>query len=271
MQGLLAFQVATIARGQWALVGTVVFAAAAVVVTILGLDSFRQVGLGAVGPAAVSLVNLALLLPTAQAVLLGAQAITAERETGFLATIAARGAGRGTIVLCVWLAVTAATWLALLTGFGGAALILAGNVPIDDLPAFLGVVLTTMLVAAAAAAIGVLIGSAVANRLRATLVALAAWFMLAVGLDVLVVGLGVFLRAGEAGLLLAIAANPFEAGRIAALLTIDARGAVLGPVGSFLLSRFELAGTLALLGGALAAWTVLPLLAARQLLRWRDL
>jgi ABC-type transport system involved in multi-copper enzyme maturation permease subunit len=271
MQGLLTFQVATVVRGPWALVGTAVFAGAAIVVTVLGLDSFRQVGLGAVGPAAVALVNLALLLPTAQAVLLGAQQMTAERETGFLAAIAARGAGRGAIVVCVWLAVTAATWLALLSGFGAAALILAGNVPIDDLPAFAGVVAATLLVAAAAAAVGVLIGAAVANRLRAMLVGLAAWFMLAVGLDVLVVGLGVFLRVGELGLLAAVAANPFEAGRMAALLAIDARGAVLGPVGTFLLGRLGPEGTLALLGGIVVAWTALPIVAARQVLRWRDL
>ena len=46
-----------------------IFALAAGLATLLGLGSYRQLGLGAVGPAAAALVNLAILLPTAQAVL----------------------------------------------------------------------------------------------------------------------------------------------------------------------------------------------------------
>jgi Cu-processing system permease protein len=271
MAGLLTFHFAVIVRGRSALAGTIAFAVAAVVVSLLGLTSFRQLGVGAVGPAAVSLVNLALLLPTALAVLLAAHAVAGERESGFLAAVIARGARRGGIILSVWLAVTAATWFGLLTGFGVVALILAGNVPVDDLPSFGGVVLMTMLVATSAAAVGVLVGTAVGSRLQATVVGLAVWFMLAFGLDLLVIGLGVFLRAGEPALVLAVLANPFEAGRVAALLMIDARGAVLGPLGTFLLSRLEFAGTIAVLAGSIAAWTALPLFAARLLLRSRDL
>jgi Cu-processing system permease protein len=268
---MLAFQLRITVQRQWVVVGTVAFAVAAVVVTLVGLSSFRQVGLGAVGPAAVALINLALLLPTAQALLLAAHAMSGERESGFWALISARGAGRGTVVVSVWLAVTAATWLGLLVGFGAVAFILAGNVPVGDMTAFAAMVLTTMIVAASAAAVGVLIGAVTANRLQATLVALATWFIFAVGLDLLVIGLGVFLRAGEVGLLAAVAANPLSAGRVAALLLIDERGTVLGPVGTFLMSRLGLSGTLALLAAMVTAWTAGSLLAARQVLSWRDL
>jgi Cu-processing system permease protein len=271
MAGLLTFHFAVIARGRSALAGTVAFAVAAVVVTLLGLTSFRQLGVGAVGPAAVSLVNLALLLPTALAMLLAAHGVAAQRESGFLAAVIARGARRGGVILSVWLAVTAASWFGLLTGFGIVALILAGNVPMDDLPRFAGVVATAMLVAMSAAAVGVLVGMAVATRLQATVVGLAVWFMLAFGLDLLVIGMAVFARAGEPALILAVLANPLESGRVASLLMIDARGAVLGPLGTFLLSRLEFAGTIALLLGSIAAWTALPLFAARALLKARDL
>jgi Cu-processing system permease protein len=203
--------------------------------------------------------------------LLAASAITAERERGFLAVVAARGVSRDALVVSVWLAATAAARLGLLVGFGAVALILAGNVPMSDMPTFAGLVLTTMLVAAAAAAIGVLVGSAAGSRLQATLLALAVWFVFAIGLELLVMGLGNFLRAGEPGLLAAVATNPLSACRMAALLLIDQRGAVLGPVGTYALSRLALPGTVALLMTVLAAWTALPLLAARQVLGRRDL
>lgn len=268
---LAAFQARAVLRGRWSILGVVAFGLAAGVVAFLGLGSFRQLGLGAVGPAAISVVNLALLLPTAQAVLLGALSLAGERESGFLAALRARGQGAGGIVLTTWLAVTLSAWLSLLAGFGVVALVVAGNVPMGDLPVFLALLVVSAACAAVAAAIGVLIGTVVSSRLQASLVAIGAWFLLAIGLDLVIVGLGVFLRLGEPAILTAILANPIGAGRVAALLLLDASGSVLGPLGMYLLDRLDREGALALLGGALAAWIVVPVGLASLALSRRDL
>lgn len=271
MRVLGAFHVRGILRGRWALVAVAAFGLAAATVSLLGLESFRQLGLRSVGPAAVSLVNLALLLPTVQALLLGALTVSSDRERGLLAMLNASGVSSLSLVGASWLAVTASAALSIALGFGVSALVVAGNVPVEDLPVFGAIGLVMLASAAAAAAIGVLIGAVAASRLQAALLAVAAWFLLAVGLDLVIVGLGVFLRIGEIGLLAAALANPIESARLAALLLLDAGGTVLGPMGAYLLGRFGGLGSLALLLVALAAWIAVPVAFAGRALARRDL
>jgi ABC-type transport system involved in multi-copper enzyme maturation permease subunit len=268
---LVAFQTRSVVRGRWSLVAILGFALASAVVALLGLGSFRQLGLGAVGPAAVSLVNLALLLPTAQALLLGALALSGERESGFLAALRARGLGPVALVTATWLAVTLSAWLSLLAGFGIVAVIVSGSLPPEDLPAFVGILLVCALCAAVAAAVGVLVGAVVTNRLQASLVAVAAWFLLALGLDLMAIGLGVFLSLGEPAILAAVLANPIEAARVTALLLLDASGSALGTMGLYLDETLGRAGSVAVLVGALGAWLLLPLGLATFVLGRRDL
>ncbi|MBF8289588.1 MAG: transporter transrane protein [Chloroflexi bacterium] len=270
MTALARFQARVLLRGRAALVAAGVFALAAGLTTVLGLGSFRQVGLGAVGPAAAAIVNLAILLPTAQAILLGALGLAGDRESGFAALLRARGVGPGALVVATWWSVTAAAWLSLGVGFGLAALVIAGNVPLADLPTFAALFGVMLVVAAAAAAIGVLVGAAASSRLQAALGAVAAWFVLAIGLDLVVLGLGVFVRLGEGAILAAVAIDPFTSGRLAALLLLDAGGGVLGPVGQYLVLRLGAPGAVAMLLAVVAAWVVLPLVVARQIAARRD-
>lgn len=270
MTALVGFQARVLLRARAAMVAAGLFAFAAGLIAVLGLGSFRQVGLGAVGPAAAAIVNLAILLPTAQAVLLGALGLSGDRESGFAALLRARGVGAGALVVSTWWSVTAAAWLSLAVGFGLAALVIAGNVPLADLPTFAALFGVMLMVAAAAAAIGVLIGAAASSRLQAALGAVAAWFALAIGLDLVVLGLGVFVRLGEGAILAAAAVDPFTSGRLAALLLLDAGGGVLGPVGQYLVLRLGGPGAVALLLGMVAAWVAVPLLIARRITARRD-
>lgn len=271
MTALTGYLLRGLLRGRWALVATASFALGAAVVSLVGLESFRQVGLRSVGPAAVSLVNLAILLPTVQGLLLGALTVSSDRERGLLAMLRAAGASPLMLAGACWLAVTASTALSLGLGFGITSLVVAGNVPAADLP-ILGATAVVMLAASAASAgIGVLVGSVADSRLQAALIAVAAWFALAIGLDLLLIGLGVFLRVGEVGLLVATVVNPLEAARLAALLLLDASGSVLGPLGTYLVERAGGRGAFALLGAVLAGWIAVPLVGAARALRGRDL
>lgn len=270
MTALASFHVRTIVRGRSSVLAVIGFALAAGLVALVGLDSFRQLGFGAVGPATAGFLNLALLLPTAQALLVGALTLTADRETGLLAMVRARGVGPVGAAVAVWLAVTSVTWLALAAGFGVAALALAGAVPVEQLGTFGAVLGVTLLVSAGAAALGVLIGALVRTRLQAALVALVTWFVLAIGMDLVVVSLGVFLRAGEPALLAAIALDPISAGRVLALLLIDASGGALGTLGTYVVARIGRGAGMGLLAALLAAWATLPILLAGWSLRRRD-
>lgn len=268
---LVTFQVRSVLRGRWSVIAVLSFALASAVVALLGLGSFRQLGLGAVGPAAVSFLNLALLLPTAQALLLGALALSGERESGFMAALRARGLGPVSVVVATWLAVTLSAWLSLIAGFAVVAVIVAGNVPAADMPTFLSILAVCAACAGVAAAVGVLVGSVVTNRLQASLVGIAAWFLLALGLDLVVIGLGVFLSLGEPAILAAVLANPIESARVSGLLLLDASGSALGTMGVYLDDNLGRTGSLGVLALSLLAWTLVPLIAAGWVLGRRDL
>ena len=180
--------------------------------------------------------------------------------------------GPGAVILATWLAVTLSAWLSLIAGFAVVAIIVAGNVPCRRHAGVLRRSCSSAVPAAAvAAAIGVLVGSVVTNRLQASLVAIAAWFLLALGLDLVVIGLGVFLALGEPAILVAVLANPIESARVAALLLLDASGGALGTMGIYLDETLGRAGSLALLIAALGLWIVLPLGLAAIVLGRRDL
>lgn len=267
---LVGFQARSVLRGRWSIIAVLAFAAASGVVAYLGLGSFRQLGLGAVGPAAVSFLNLALLLPTAQALLLGALALSGERESGFMAALRARGLSARSVIVATWLAVTFSAWLSLLTGFAVVAVVVAGNVPAADMPTFLAILMVCALCAAVASAVGVLVGAIVSNRLQASLVAIAAWFLLALGLDLLVIGLGVFLTLGEPAILTAVVVNPIESARVAGLLLLDASGSALGTMGVYLDETLGTTGALAVLVVGLALWVIVPVGLAGFVLGRRD-
>lgn len=267
---LLIYRIRLVVRGVASIGTLLLYGVAMGLVALLGLDSFRQVGLGAVGPAGAALVNLALLLPTAQALLLGALSATGDRESGLAAMIRARGAGPATLVLTGWLAVSVAGWLSLAAGFGTAAIVIAGNVPVDDLPVFTALIVVTAFAVASAAAVGILIGMLVPTRSHATVAAIAIWFVLAIGVDLVVIGLGVFLRLGEIGVLAALVVDPFTAARTASLLLLDASGGVLGPTGIYLVDRLGREGAVGGLLGVVLIWAAVPLVAAVAAGKWRD-
>jgi ABC-type transport system involved in multi-copper enzyme maturation permease subunit len=268
---LARFEARVILRGRGAMAGIVGFGIAALAVTVLGLGSFQQLGFGAVGPAAVALLNLALLLPTAQAIVVGAMATAGERGGGFLTMLRARRASPLALVGAIWMAVSLSAAIALLGGFGLAAMILAVNVPLADLLAFSGLLGVALVVAAVAASLGVLIGVVTESRLQAALAAIGGWFVLAIGLDLLLVGLGVFVRLGEPALIGAIMLNPMEAARVLALLLLDPSGSALGPAGTWAVTSLGAPVAVLFLVAALLAWLLLPLLAAARILGRQEL
>lgn len=271
MTAVAVLHVRSLLRGRASSVALVGFALGSVVVVLLGLTSFRQLGLRAVGPGAAALLNLSLLLPTAQAVVMAAGTVASGQESGFLAMIRARRVAASAVVIGLWMAVVAAVCVTLAAGFGAASLVLAGNVSTDDLVVFGALFGDAVGAVAASAAVGILLGVLVRTRLQAMLLALGVWFIMAVGLDLIIIALGVFLAAGEPALLVAAIANPLQAARLLGLLLIDADAAGVGPLATYLGTQLGSTAAQALLGGTLVGWTVVPLAIAGRALRRRDL
>jgi Cu-processing system permease protein len=170
-----------------------------------------------------------------------------------------------------FLGLGAALWTTVALGFGLSALVLAGVAKVSDLVSLTALVATTLAVGTAGLALGIGISSVAAGRTQAVALSVAAWFVLALGMDLALAGLGPAIHLGPRGLLVAVLLNPLEAGRILALLAADPSGAALGPFGTFMVERFGSGGAAVVLVAAIVAWTVLPLLVATRALRRRSI
>ena len=258
-------------RSRWVLGTATVFAAISLAVTLLGLESLRALGLSGVGPASAGLVNLGVLLPPLMGLLLGAGSLAGARERGLLAMMVAQPISRTSLVAGVFLGLAAALWITVAIGFGLSALVLAGVAKVSDLAPFGALVASTFAVGTAGLAIGIGVSSLSSGRTQAVALAVAVWFVLALGMDLALAGLGPAVHLGPQGLLIAVLANPLEAGRIFALLAANPTGTALGPFGTYLVARFGTQGAMLLLSGAVAAWTAMPLVLAVWALRRRPI
>lgn len=258
-------------RSRWVLGTAIAFAAAAVLVSLLGLRSLRDLGLSGVGPGSAGLLNLAVLFPPLIGLLLGANSIVNSRERGVLAMIAAQPVSRFAYAAGVFLGLSAAVWTTLLIGFSLAAVIVAGPAQVRDLGALLSIAGASLLVATVAVALGMAISALSASRTQAASAATAVWFVLALGMDLALAGVASSIRLGPGALMAIILLNPVEAARVLALLAASPDGGTLGPFGAYLVNTYSAGGAAAILISALAAWAIGPVLVAWWVVSHRDI
>lgn len=266
---LAGFELRGAARSRWVSVGAVVFAAAAIAATVAGLRSFSALGLAGAGAATDGLVQVALLLPPLIGLLLGAGSLARDREGGLLSMVASQPLHRAQLALSAFLGSVLAVWAVVALGVGVGTLVLSMAATMADLLGLATVLVVTLATAAASVALGVAISALASSHHQATAAAAALWLLLALGLDLLLAGVAPGLRLGPAGLLAAVVVNPIEAARVLVLLLLDG-AAALGPFGAYLIDRFGRSGTIGLLSGTLAFWTLAPLALAAIATTRRD-
>ncbi len=258
-------------RSRWVLGTAVAFAGLAMVVTLLGLRSIRELGLTGAGPTSNSLVNLGVLLPSLMGLLLGAGHLATSREQGLLAMIGAQPISRRAIVLGSFAGLTGSLWATIAVGFGGAALVISGVASTAEVGPLLALVVATLGLSAACVAIGVALSCAANGRTQALALSVVVWILFAFGMDLALAAIAPMVHLGPGALLAAILLDPVEAARVLALLATGPDGTALGPFGSYLTGSFGPTGAAAILAGALVAWTAGALWLAQFVLRRKDL
>jgi Cu-processing system permease protein len=174
-------------------------------------------------------------------------------------------------VLGKFLGLAAALAAALCGGFGAAGLAIGIAAADADVGGYAMLLLRSIGLGLAFLSLGLWIASAAATRLRALTWGLLLWFATVLLYDLVIVGATALLGGGalRAALGLLLAANPVDLVRVGTLVN-------LGGADSFGLTAQALIGFLrgpvgsALLGGALLAWIVLPLLGAAWTFSRRD-
>jgi len=259
-------------RSRWTQVFAAVFGVLALSVSGAGYVISGGHGVQDFARTAVSLVQLVLLLVPLTALLIGVLSLAPER--GAAEIVFSQPVPRHTILLGKLLGLFQALAAAQAVGFGAAGVIVYGQSGVEGLGGFLllvaGSLVTTAVFLGLAAFLAA--GAVGRGRTRALALALVAWFVSVVLVDLAALGAASLLPSGTASrvLILASLLNPIGAVRTGALLGIEGTGAF--GAASLALLRFTHgpAGAALCLGLSLAFWLVAPTAIAVRRLRDAD-
>lgn len=259
-------------RNRWVLATTLLLAALALSLTLLGSAPVGGVKADPLSIVVVSLASLSIFLLPLIALLLSFDSVVGEAERGTLLLLLAYPLARWQVVLGKFIGHVAILALATVIGYGAAAAALvvkSGSAAELDWAAFSGLLGSSVLLGAAFLALGMLISTVVRERATAAGVAVGIWFVLvliydAALLGVLVAGQNRILSADSLDLLLL--ANPADAFRLLNLTVTDGAKALSGMAGLGEAGRLPMWALL----GSLAAWSVVPLAAAVAIFNRRE-
>ncbi len=248
---ILGYQLRDVGRNRWVI-------AYAGVLLVLTEALFRLGGDG--GRAILSLLNIVLIFVPLVALAFGTLYVYTARE--FIELLLAQPVSRGAMFAGLWGGLTLPLAGALLAGVGAPFLFHAWDSPIP-VRSLVVLLATGTLLTAAFTALAFLIALRFEDKARGFGVALLVWLGCAVVYDGLVL-LAATLLADyplETPLLVLTLLNPLDLGRVLLLLDFDV-AALMGYTGAVFRRFLGTALGLTVAGGALVAWTVVPLLYA---------
>jgi len=266
--GILRFELTTARSGRTVLLFAGGFALASLVVAVVGLSAGGVLAVQGFARPSISLLQLVVWVVPLVALLSGAAAGAECREVEFVFALPVT---RTDVLLSRWAAHVVVLGAGLLLGLGGAGIVIGAFAGAADGLRYIALTGISVLLLAASLAIGVMIGILAPTRTRGLALAIGAWFVLGIGLDLLAIAALAILPPGGASweLVALLAVNPVAAARVLGLGLFGA-DVLAGPTGAAL--RAVLSGWGAwVLVGTLIVWTALPLLAAARALRKRDL
>lgn len=260
-------------RNRWVLAMTALLAALALSLTFLGSAPTGTVGARALDVVIVSLSSLTIFLVPLVALLISHDAIVGETERGTMLLLLSYPVTRGQVLLGKFAGHLAILAFATVLGYGTSAVTLAATgaaIDGESWIAFATMIGSSILLGAVFIAIGYLVSVLVRERATAAGIAIGVWLLLVVVFDMVVLGALVVDQgrtisdAALSGLLLL---NPTDVYRLLNLTGAASVGTFSGMSG--------LAGAVtlgpAVLVGALAVWTLGPLVIAAMIFSRREL
>jgi Cu-processing system permease protein len=239
-------------RNRWVLATTLLLAALALTLALLGSAPTGTVGASRLDVVTVSLASLTIFLVPLIALLLSHDAIAGEAERGKLLLLLAYPVRRTAVILGKFLGQLAILGFATTLGYGVAAVAIGWNLGLAAWTAFAVMVGASILLGGVFLALGLLASTLVRQRSTAGGIAVGLWLFFVLLYDM------AFL-----GLLVSTGGRSLPAGLVDTLLALN-------PADAYRLLTLGMAGTGGLTGiGALAGHTALtpPLLVA-LLLAW---
>jgi Cu-processing system permease protein len=257
-------------RNKWVLGATLVLAALAFALTLLGSTPTGALGVKPLAVTVVSLSSLTIFLIPLIALLLGYDAIVGEAERGCLLLMFTYPVSRLEIILGKFAGHAAILGFATIVGYGAAGVLIAlmrgGDA--ESWRAFIWLILTTIMLGLSFLALAYLISVLVKEHSTAAGIAIGTWLFFVIVFDLALMGSLVASqgRLGPgifSGLLLL---NPADIYRLFNLTSFENIRALSGMAGLSAAVRFSPAALLA----ALAAWCIVPLVVAIGIFQRRE-
>lgn len=260
-------------RNRWVVAATVLLAALALTLALLGSTPTGAVKVSPLIVTVVSLSSLTIFIIPLIALLLSYDAIVGEIDRGTMALLLAYPVSRGEVVIGKFLGHLAILAIATTIGYGAAGLALvavSGGFDAAAARAFAAMIGTSIMLGSVFIAVGYLVSAVVRERSTAGGIAIGVWLFFVIIYDMALLGIlvadqGRFLTAGR--LSWALLLNPADAYRLANLTGFSNVAMFSGMAGASAQAHFGLS----LLIGALAAWTILPLGIAAAIFSRRQL
>lgn len=255
-------------RDRWFWLYCIGFAALAAAVTTVALPDTTIVGSGGFGRTAASLVALVQLVVTLMALTLGARALTGERESGTLRFLLSHPISRTEVLLGQYLGLALALLAAVAAGFGVAGIFSTIRGAVVDASTLLQIAGLSWLLALVMLGIGFLISTLTRRTGAAMGAALLVWLGMVFLGDLGLMGTVVATNLPVDALFATTLANPVEAFRLTAIVSLDGSLDALGPAGTYAVDTYgDTVGWITL--GALLAWVVVPITLAWLVFRRR--
>jgi Cu-processing system permease protein len=260
-------------RNRWVVAMTLLMAALALSLALLGSAPTGTVGVSPLSVIIVSLSSLTIFLVPLIALLISYDAIAGDIERGTMGLLLSYPVTRREVIAGKFLGHLAILAIATVIGYGAAGVALAitgGDVEAGAWGAFATMVGTSILLGAAFIALGYLASTLVRDPRTAGAIAIGLWLFFALLYDMVLLGLlvvdqGKTVTAEVLNILLL--ANPADVYRLLNLTGFSNVSLFAGMAG--MADQLDIASSV--LAATLVAWTVLPLSLAAMVFARRDL
>jgi Cu-processing system permease protein len=256
-------------RSRWFFLYTLAFAVLGLAVSYVSAAGSGGTGLAGFGRTTAGLVNLVLLVVPLMALTAGATSIASDRERGMLAYVLSQPVSRLEVLLGKYVGLAGALLACLTLGLGACALILAAKGLRTSPASILWLCGLSFMLALGMLSLGMLISALARGVSIAVGTAIFVWLALVFVTDLALMAGAVALRLRIEELFALSLMNPLQVFKMWSLHAVDASLDVLGPAGLYATEEF---GTRlhAIFGVCLAAWIILPLVAAATALSRRS-
>ena len=260
-------------RNRWVVAATVLLAALALTLALLGSTPSGAVKVSPLVVTVVSLSSLTIFIIPLIALLLSYDAIVGEIDRGTMALLLAYPVSRGEVVIGKFLGHVAILAIATTIGYGAAGLallVVSGRIDPESWHAFAAMIGSSIMLGAVFIAIGYVVSASVRERSTAGGIAIGVWLFFVIIYDMALLGIlvadqGRILTAGRLNWVLLF--NPADAYRLINLAGFSNVAMFSGMAGASAQAQLGLP----VLVAALAGWAVLPLGIATAIFSRRQL